>query len=65
MPLRLEDFKVMRYCKLTQILQAIKNNSLALIDLWTGSSDVCPNVDVMEKAFPTALASFSVPKILP
>lgn len=55
----------MRYCKLTQILQAIKNNSLALIDLWTGSSDVCPNVDVMEKAFPTALASFSVPKILP
>lgn len=38
---------------------------VALIDLRTGSTDVCPNADVMEKASPTALASLGMPKILP
>lgn len=40
-------------------------NDVALKDLWTGFTDVCPNADVMEKASPTALASLSMPKILP
>lgn len=39
----------MRYCKLSQ---TEKQFCVALIDLWTCSTDVCPNVDVMEKAFP-------------
>lgn len=25
---------------------------MALIDLWTGSTDVCPKADIMEKASP-------------
>lgn len=51
---RSEGFRVMRYCKLPQILQAVKDNSMWLwLICGPSSTDVCPNVDVMEKASPS------------
>lgn len=55
----------MRHSKLTQILQPMTNNYVALNDLWTGSTDVGPNSDVMENTSSTVRASPAVQKYNP
>lgn len=51
--------------ELTQILQPMTNNYVALNDLWSGSTDVGPNSDVMENTSPTVQSSPAVKKYNP